>query len=241
MFPAESCLPTVTDGKARAARAAGPLFVIGDRPKARRLIRAQEFLVHQLLNTLYVQTPRSYLHLDHETLKVKLEDETRLQVPSVHLGAVFCFGDVTVSTALLHRCGPTADPSFSSISPADIRLASRDRPRQRPLAARSARGLDGSGRTLAVCRAVVAAKSERTSGTLRGAGGEPPKTPATPGRARHRRYGAAPGRRSRMRTSCEARRGRGRHYYKVFGRLVREAAGRVRHERPTRRPATGPA
>ena len=37
--------------------------------------------MHQLLNTLYVQTPRSYLHLDHETLKVKLEGETRLQVP----------------------------------------------------------------------------------------------------------------------------------------------------------------
>ena len=31
--------------------------------------------MHQLLNTLYVQTPRSYLHLDHETLKVKLEGE----------------------------------------------------------------------------------------------------------------------------------------------------------------------
>ena len=60
--------------------------------------------MHQLLNTLYVQTPRSYLHLDHETLKVKLEGETRLQVPLLHLGAVFCFGDVTVSTALLHRC-----------------------------------------------------------------------------------------------------------------------------------------
>lgn len=60
--------------------------------------------MHQLLNTLYVQTPRSYLHLDHETLKVKLEGEVRLQVPLHHLGAVYCLGDVTVSTALLHRC-----------------------------------------------------------------------------------------------------------------------------------------
>ena len=29
----ESCLPTVTDGKARAARAARSLFVINDRPE----------------------------------------------------------------------------------------------------------------------------------------------------------------------------------------------------------------
>jgi CRISPR-associated protein Cas1 len=60
--------------------------------------------MHQILNTLYVMTPRSYVHLDHETLKVKLEGETRLQVPLHHLGAVFCVGDVAVSTALLHRC-----------------------------------------------------------------------------------------------------------------------------------------
>ena len=29
--------------------------------------------MHQILNTLYVMTPRSYLHLDHETLKVNVE------------------------------------------------------------------------------------------------------------------------------------------------------------------------
>src|SRR4051812_30333024 len=60
--------------------------------------------MHQILNTLYVMTPRSYLHLDHETLKVRLQRETKLQVPLHHLGAVVCVGDVTVSTALLHRC-----------------------------------------------------------------------------------------------------------------------------------------
>ena len=37
--------------------------------------------MHQLLNTLYVMTPRSYLHLDHETVKVKVQGELKLQVP----------------------------------------------------------------------------------------------------------------------------------------------------------------
>jgi CRISPR-associated protein Cas1 len=60
--------------------------------------------MHQLLNTLFVMTPRSYLHLDHDTLKVKVEGEVKLQVPLHHLGAVFCFGDVSASTPLLHRC-----------------------------------------------------------------------------------------------------------------------------------------
>jgi CRISPR-associated protein Cas1 len=37
--------------------------------------------MHQILNTLYVLTQRAYLHLDHDTVKVKVEGETRLQVP----------------------------------------------------------------------------------------------------------------------------------------------------------------
>jgi len=60
--------------------------------------------VHQLLNTLYVQTPRAFLHLEGETVKVKVEGESRLQVPLLHLGAIVCVGDVGVSTPLLHKC-----------------------------------------------------------------------------------------------------------------------------------------
>ena len=60
--------------------------------------------MHQLLNTLYVQTPRAFLHLEGETVKVKVEGEVRLQVPLLHLGAIVCVGDVGVSTPLLHKC-----------------------------------------------------------------------------------------------------------------------------------------
>src|SRR4030067_2988874 len=61
--------------------------------------------MHQLLNTLYVTTESSYLHLDHETLKVSVERENKLQVPLHHLGGVVCFGDVMLSPALMRRCG----------------------------------------------------------------------------------------------------------------------------------------
>lgn len=57
----------------------------------------------QLLNTLYVTTPESYLHLDHDTLRVEVERETRLRVPLHHLSAVVCFGHVMVSPILMHR------------------------------------------------------------------------------------------------------------------------------------------
>ncbi|MEZ5659506.1 MAG: type I-C CRISPR-associated endonuclease Cas1c [Burkholderiaceae bacterium] len=57
----------------------------------------------QLLNTLYVSTPDSYLRLDNDTLRVELENETRLRVPLHHLQSVVCFGRVGLSLPLMHR------------------------------------------------------------------------------------------------------------------------------------------
>ena len=57
----------------------------------------------QLLNTLYVTAPESYLRLDNDTLRVEIERETRLRVPLHHLNAVVCFGHVSLSSPLMHR------------------------------------------------------------------------------------------------------------------------------------------
>lgn len=57
----------------------------------------------QLLNTLYVTLPDSHLRLDNDTLRLLVGDETRLRVPLHHLGAVVCFGPVSVSVPLMHR------------------------------------------------------------------------------------------------------------------------------------------
>lgn len=57
----------------------------------------------QLLNTLYVTLPESYLRLDNNTLRVEVEREARLQVPLHHLGSVVCFGHVGLTAPLLHR------------------------------------------------------------------------------------------------------------------------------------------
>lgn len=60
--------------------------------------------MYQFLNTLYVTLPEAYLHLDHETLKVEVNKETKMQVPLHHLGAIFCFGNILVSPATIYKC-----------------------------------------------------------------------------------------------------------------------------------------
>ncbi len=57
----------------------------------------------QLLNTLYITTPGTYLRLDNDTLRVEVEAETRLRVPLHHLTAVVCFGHINLSAPLMHR------------------------------------------------------------------------------------------------------------------------------------------
>ena len=61
-------------------------------------------MARELLNTLYVTTQGAYVHLDHETLKVEVGEETKLRVPVHHLGSVVCFGRVSVSPAAMAQC-----------------------------------------------------------------------------------------------------------------------------------------
>lgn len=56
-----------------------------------------------LLNTLYVTTPHTYLHLDNDTVRIEVERETKLRVPLHHLGGIVVFGNVLISPALMHH------------------------------------------------------------------------------------------------------------------------------------------
>jgi len=57
----------------------------------------------QLLNTLYVTLPDTWLRLDNDTLRIEVERDTRLRVPLHHLTSVVCFGHVGLSAPLMHR------------------------------------------------------------------------------------------------------------------------------------------
>ena len=58
----------------------------------------------QLLNTLYVMTQGAYLSLDHETVRVEVGGELKLQVPLHHLGAIVTMGNVMISPFFLGKC-----------------------------------------------------------------------------------------------------------------------------------------
>lgn len=58
----------------------------------------------QLLNTLYVTTQGAYLAREGETVLVRVEGETKLQVPIHTLGSIVCFGQVSMSPPLMGLC-----------------------------------------------------------------------------------------------------------------------------------------
>lgn len=58
----------------------------------------------QLLNTLYIMTQGAYLSLDHETVRVEVGGELKLQVPLHHLGAIVTMGNVMISPFFLGKC-----------------------------------------------------------------------------------------------------------------------------------------
>jgi CRISPR-associated protein Cas1 len=60
--------------------------------------------MRELLNVLYVQTQGAVLHLEHDTVRVAVEGETRLRVPLLRLGGIVAFGQVTLTPFLIQRC-----------------------------------------------------------------------------------------------------------------------------------------
>lgn len=61
--------------------------------------------MRQLLNTLYILTPESYLSLQNEAISVKVGGAEKVRIPAHTIDAVYCFGNVTVSTPLIGFCG----------------------------------------------------------------------------------------------------------------------------------------
>ncbi|MFN0071979.1 MAG: type I-C CRISPR-associated endonuclease Cas1c [Chloroflexota bacterium] len=60
--------------------------------------------MHELLNVLYVQTQGAVLHLDHDTVRVDVDGETRLRTPLLRLNGIVVFGRVTLTPFLIQRC-----------------------------------------------------------------------------------------------------------------------------------------
>lgn len=60
--------------------------------------------MHELLNVLYVMTQGAVLHVEHDTVRVEVEHETRLRLPLIRLSGLVVFGRVTITPFLIQRC-----------------------------------------------------------------------------------------------------------------------------------------
>src|SRR3954453_4227905 len=60
--------------------------------------------MHELLNVLYVLTQGAMLHLDHDTVRVEVERQTRLRAPLLRLSGIVVFGQIMLSPFLIQRC-----------------------------------------------------------------------------------------------------------------------------------------
>jgi CRISPR-associated protein Cas1 len=60
--------------------------------------------MRELLNVLYVMTQGSVLHVEHDTLRVEVDGETRFRAPLMRLSGVVVFGRVTLTPYLIQRC-----------------------------------------------------------------------------------------------------------------------------------------
>jgi CRISP-associated protein Cas1 len=58
----------------------------------------------ELLNVLYVQTQGAFLSLEHDTVRIKVDDETKLRVPLLRLSGIVVFGRVMLTPYLIQRC-----------------------------------------------------------------------------------------------------------------------------------------
>lgn len=58
----------------------------------------------KILNTLYITRPDCYLHKERETVVIKQGDSKLAQFPMLALQNILCFGQVSVSPALMASC-----------------------------------------------------------------------------------------------------------------------------------------
>ena len=121
----------------------------------------------ELLNTLYVQTQGAVLHLDHDTVRVELERETRLRVPLLRLSGIVVMGQVTITPFLIQRC---AEDGRSLVwLDRNGRFKARvEGPTQGNVLLRRAQhlSLSDKARTCMVARQIVAAKIQNSRQVL---------------------------------------------------------------------------
>lgn len=201
--------------------------------------------MHQLLNTLYVTTEGAYVRVDHDTLKIEVEKETKLQVPLHHIGGVVCFGDVMMSPAAMARCAE--DGRFVVLLDRNGRFKARiEGPVSGNVLLRCAQheAMRDPERTLSIARNMVGGKIQNSRQiVLRGAREADDPTDAEALRNIADALANAVGRIPQC-EDLETLRGiegeSARAYFSTFDRMIKEDREAFKMEGRNRRPPTDP-
>ena len=185
------------------------------------------------------------MHVDHDTLRIEANGETKLRVPKHHLGAVVCFGDVAVSSGLIRQC--SADGRTLVFLDRSGRFQARMvGPTSGNVLLRQAQhqALSNEQKTLDIARAVVAGKIKNARAVLMRGAREAENVDAEAA-LRNAADGCDQAiRRLKKAGDLDELRGEegdaAQRYFQVFSRLVREDPETFRFGGRNRRPPRDP-
>lgn len=197
--------------------------------------------MRELLNTLYVQTQGAVLHLDHDAVRITVEQETRLRLPLMRLSGIVVFGRVTVTPYLIQRCAEDGRNLVWLTRNGRFVARVEGKARGNVLLRRAQHlALSDKKRALSIARQIVAAKLQNSRQVLlrgaREANGEAARSALGDAAAS---LGEAITRLPACRTLDELRGAEGdaaRNYFGVFGYHVRADQANFAMEGRTRRP-----
>ncbi len=134
------------------------------------------------LNTLYVTTQGAYLAKEGEALVVRVEGETRLKLPAHTLDGVVCFGQVSISPALMgHLTEKDACISFLSESGRFLARVAGPTHGNVLLRRRQYRLADGPGASAEIARMALTGKLYNCRTALRRSARDHPDRPESAG------------------------------------------------------------
>lgn len=123
--------------------------------------------MRQLLNTLYIQTQGTYLHLDTDNIRVEVERTKKAMLPLHHIEGVVVFGNVLLSPFLIHRLAREHKP-VTWLSEHGRFMARTETPMSGNVLLRTAQHAcaGNAARTLAIARLIAAGKLQNQKVTL---------------------------------------------------------------------------
>jgi CRISPR-associated protein Cas1 len=201
--------------------------------------------VKRHLNTLFVTTQGSYLGKDGQAVDVRVDRESRLRVPVINLGGIVCFGQVSVSPALMALCAESdVSVTFMSEHGRFLARVTGFTPGNVLLRREQYRRADQPAAAVAIARNMVAAKIANGRTVLMRATRDYPDAPGRD--AVERAYGrlAQLGLHARAAQACEGLLGvegeAGSTYFGVFDHLLTAQRDTFAFRGRSRRPPLDP-